>query len=124
MVLACLVIPRLSDHYGRKRVALSGTFLHLTAACGILFTTNVNVALLMNFFSGFAMPGRVFVGYAWMTGHMLESDVSKATAILMACDSAGILVASLYFEFISKDWRWIYLGPILILTLSSFIYVL
>ena len=70
VVLGSIILPRLSDVIGRKTVLIFGILLHLIPCAIILFSSNLNLALLLIFFVGFAMAGRVFVGYVFLTEHL------------------------------------------------------
>ena len=111
VVVSCSIMPRLSDLYGRKYISLSGTFMHISCSCVILFSTSLNLSLFMTFLLGFAMGGRVLVGYCWMSEHMQEKDVPTVTAFLFMLDSMGILISTIYFKFISKNWLYMFAAP-------------
>lgn len=89
--------------------------MHLVPCLMILLSDSLNFSLCMVFFIGLAMGGRMFVGYVWMTEHMRIADVPKMTATLFFFDSLGIFVASIYFKHISKDWRFMFGFPAIIL---------
>jgi len=74
----------------------------------------------MVFVIGLAMGGRMFVGYVWMTEHMQTKYVANATAALFFIDSLGIFFASIYFKYISKDWRYFFGCPGIILSVAIF----
>ena len=47
VVVGCVVMPRLGDVAGRKRIAVIGNIIHLISAFVILFTTSMDVNLAM-----------------------------------------------------------------------------
>jgi MFS family permease len=108
VVISSLFMPRLSDIYGRKNISLSGTITHVCCSLVILFSTSLNLSLVMTFLLGFAMGGRVLVGYCWMTEHMREIDLPRVTGFMFFCDSFGIMIATVYFKFISKNWKYMF----------------
>jgi len=69
---------------------------------------------------GFAMSGRVFVTYAWLIENLRSKDVSKATSIMFFIDALGIFNSTLYFKYISKDWKYIYGMPLICLLVTAF----
>lgn len=111
VVISALIMPRMSDIYGRKKIAISGSIGHFLASLVILSSHSLNLSLTMTFILGFMMGGRVLVGYCWMTEHMNSKNVPKVTALMFLCDSIGIFVAALYFRFISKNWVYCFLAP-------------
>ena len=104
VVISCIIIPRLSDKYGRKYLSIFGSSLHILAAIVIIFSTSFKLTLAMLFIAGFAMGARCFVGYAFMTDHMKLSDTSKVTSATFFFDSMGIFFAAIYFKHISRHW--------------------
>ncbi len=78
MVIGAAIIPRLSDKYGRKPFAISSTLIHIIAAIIMLLTTSNKVAEVMVFICGLSMPGRVFVGYLWMSGYMRAEEMCQS----------------------------------------------
>ena len=111
VVVSSLIMPRLSDNYGRKKLSLFGTIGHFFFSIGILCSTSLNFSLAMTFMVGFSMGGRVLVGYCWLTEHMFVDSVKYVTATMFFFDSAGILVATIYFKFISKNWIYLFAAP-------------
>ena len=101
----------MSDLYGRKNISLSGTILHVVCSIVMLFSNDLKLSLFMTFFLGFAMGGRVLVGYCWMAEHMREVDLPKVTIILFILDSFGNMIATIYFKFVSKNWKYVFAAP-------------
>jgi hypothetical protein len=66
------------------------------------------------FLMGFAVAGRAFCGFVWMTENMRVRDVSSATASVFTVDSLNLFFSSLYFMYISKSWFWLFAGPTII----------
>jgi len=50
LLLGSLVIPRASDLYGRKKMAVAGNILHIITAILILQFHSLGMAIAMNFF--------------------------------------------------------------------------
>jgi MFS transporter, putative metabolite:H+ symporter len=113
VVIGSLVLPRLSDIYGRRKIAIIGNYMHLIPGSIFLMTQDFYLSLLLIFFMGIAMGGRVFVGYVWMSENMRVKDVSKATAAMFTIDALAIYVAAVYFKR-HKDWTLLFGIPLLI----------
>ena len=120
VVLSSLILPRVSDIYGRRKVALLGNFLHIIPGVILLFSTRFYFGLFLIFIMGCGMGARVFVGYVLMTESMRSEDVSKVTIYMFTIDSLSIFVAAMYFRFICKDWRFIYGAALIVLSCSAF----
>lgn len=76
----------------------------------------------MILFIGFGMASRAFVGYVWMTENMRVKDVSKCTAFVLTIDSLCISIAALYFQYVSKDWQYLFIVPVIVLAISYLIF--
>ena len=100
-----------------------GACIHLLACFTILYTESFKVALAMTFFTGFAMAGRALVTYVWFTEFMPKSAVPKATAFTFGIDSSVLAWFSLYFNYVSKEWTYIYAVPLVVLAATT-LYVL
>ena len=114
VVIGSLILPRLSDIVGRKKLAILGNLVHLAAVFITLISHSLSLSLMMIFLMGIAMGGRVFVGYIFMSENMMTKDISKATSFMFGLDSLVICFAALYFRFISKDWRTLFIFPIIL----------
>ena len=75
----------------------------------------------MVFMMGLGVGGRMFVGYVWCCEHMRIQDVAKSTAIMFFFDSLGIFNASIYFQYISKDWKMMFGIPCIFLSVAIFL---
>lgn len=115
VVISSLILPRLSDIYGRRLISILSIFLHIFAGCTILNTKSLTISLIANFLMGIAMSGRAFVGWAWMVEHMASKDAPWTTSIVLSLDAASIFMASLWFQYISKDYTIFYGLPLIIL---------
>ena len=115
LVIGSIVLPRLSDIYGRKKVMIFGNLLHIIPCVVFLLSKDVNISFLMMTITGAGMASRVFVGYVWMTENMRIKDVPKCTAFMLTMDSLCICIATIYFQFISKDWKYLFGVPLLAL---------
>lgn len=76
VAIGSLILPRLSDIHGRKKIAVIGNMLHLVAGSLILISKSMQFTLLLIFVMGMGMGGRVFVGYIFMTENMRVKDAS------------------------------------------------
>jgi hypothetical protein len=51
------------------------------------------------------MPMRVFVGYIYAMEFLPLKNTTLATGITLGLDGLGIAIASVWFLYISKDWK-------------------
>ena len=108
VVLGAATLPRVSDTFGRRPLVLFGASLHLICGILVLLSTSRILTYVLYFMMGFAMIGRAIIGYIWMSDHMMEKDIAKATSILFGIDSLAIAVVSLYFLNSPGSGHWMY----------------
>ncbi len=70
IVVGSLTLPRFSDYFGRKKIFLISSILHVILCIVTIFSTNFYVSITMMFLIGIAFGGRTFVGYIWMNEFM------------------------------------------------------
>ena len=124
LVLGSFIVPRISDLYGRKKLAIFGCITHFLASMLVLITHSFGLSIAMIFIMGFSMGGRAFVGYVFMSEHMKTADVARVTSLYFFMDSSGIFWAALYFKYVSKDWRLIFGFPSVVLIFAIYAYSL
>lgn len=112
-----LILPRLSDKYGRRIIALVGNSLHLISGVLFLISHSLNFSLFLIFLMGIGMGGRVFVGYIFMTENMRIADSPKATAAMFTFDAMNLAISAMYFKY-NKDWHNLFGIPLLFLAFA------
>lgn len=122
LVIGSVILPRLSDNYGRRRLALFGILLHVFGGINILFTTNLTWALINCWMMGFGTAGRMFVMYVWLVENLRQNEASKVTSIMFFFDSLAIFNAAIFFRFIGNDWRYIFGIPMLGLLITGIVF--
>ena len=110
--ISSLVFPRLSDVIGRKHVCIIGNLLHVFAGKMIFASLSKTMTFIMCFVQGFGFGGRVLIGFIWMTENMRTADIPYAATMMFFVDSLCLFVTSIWFQYISKDWKTIYGLPL------------
>jgi len=64
--IAAIIVPRLSDLFGRKYVYLAAMTGHFCFWVVIICSRNLNLTITIMFFFGFCSLGRSSVGYLYM----------------------------------------------------------
>jgi len=54
----------------------------------------------------------MFVGIVWMSENMRVSDPTYVISSAYGIDGLNVVIASLFFKYISKDWRHLYAIPL------------
>ena len=70
VVIGSVILPRLSDHKGRKYVAAFASVGHLIGQVIVGMSSNLQLSYACYFLMGLMMPGRAFVSYIWMSEQM------------------------------------------------------
>ena len=65
---------------------------------------------MLIFITGLAMAPRVFVGYIYAMEFLPRDKTQQVTAIIMGNDGLVMVLATLWFMFLSKDWKTIFLA--------------
>ena len=63
---SAVLLPRLSDLYGRKRIYFVSMLGHLLVYLAMLFSKSLTFTIVMMLFFGFFSLGRASVGYIYM----------------------------------------------------------
>ena len=63
---------------------------------------------------GLAMAPRIFVGYIYAMEFLPRDKTQQVTAVIMGNDGLVMVLATLWFMFISKDWKTIFLAATLV----------
>ncbi len=69
------------------------------------------------------MAGRMIVGYAWMSDHLTKEELYISTSFMFFFDSLSSTISNIYFQYISKDWRYIFAVPLILQGLISILYL-
>ena len=97
----------LSDKYGRKWFVVSTAIVQTFCFTAMLFSRSVWLTIAMNFVNGFIAPGGVVVGFIYICEFLPPEWLSFMTILYEISDSISILVATAYFDLISKHWKYI-----------------
>lgn len=114
-----LIMPILSDRFGRKLICLIGCFIHVAAGVTLIFTTNYKAAFSVFILQGFGFTARLVVGYIWFIENIPKTYVATVSCIIFIFDSFASGVTLIYFYEINKDWRFIYGAPLILVFLSA-----
>ena len=104
--LGCLIIPRLGDIYGRKIPVAVSVGFSLFVYLGLILSQNIYLTMLLFLFIGFTCPGKSIIMYVYLLELVpTRKQTSVGTALLIA-DGSTMIILSLYFRFISRNWLW------------------
>jgi hypothetical protein len=72
----------------------------------------LKLSVFLLFLNGFAVGGRLFVGYVWLSEHLRVKDLAHTTVAIFCVDALNLLVSSIYFQNY-KNWTYIFGLPLI-----------
>jgi len=102
----CLVVPPLSDQYGRKLIFLICISVTCLSYVWLMLTNNINVTISMMFLQGMITSGRLTVGYVYMQEFLTPKWRVVSGAAYNVIDGMTYLFMTIYFGWISKHYFW------------------
>ena len=114
VVLSSLLFPPLADKYGRKIVCVAGIGVACITQTILLFSTSRQFTYVLIFILGLAMAPRIFVGYIYAMEFLPRDKTQQVTAVIMGNDGLVMVIATLWFMFISKHWKTLFLTATII----------
>eukprot|EP00347_Sterkiella_histriomuscorum_P010242 403377046 len=104
--LACLIMPRLADIYGRKIFYLSSSALQLFLYLGIMLSRSAELTTALIVFFGICGVGRSAIGYLYLL-EMIPAEWKNIVGTLThVANSFTFIISAVYFWKLSKDWEW------------------
>mmetsp|Transcript_40669 Transcript_40669/g.53345 ORF Transcript_40669/g.53345 Transcript_40669/m.53345 type:complete len:141 (+) Transcript_40669:476-898(+) len=103
-VITLAFVPRLSDKYNRKKIFLAGMYIDWLLFIAMFFTTSLDLMIVVTFLFGLATTIRVNVGFVYMMELMPRRLQSNYASAYNTMEGSILLLATLYFWFISRHW--------------------
>jgi len=97
-------VPRLSDMYGRKMIFNIGMLIDLAMFIIMFFTTKIDSMIMVTFMFGLATTIRVNIGFVYMMELMPKRNQTFYGSAYNVLESSVLLLGTLYFWFVSKQW--------------------
>ncbi len=97
VVIGALVIPSLSDKYGRKLLILVSNALHLIGVGGIMLSPTLSVLYVFFFVLGFKATGAMNVTYVYMSEVVRKDKRTSYSTLACLIDSCNTLALPLYY---------------------------
>ena len=97
-------LPRISDMYSRKWVFTAGMIIDWFLFIVMFFTTRIEWMIVVTFVFGLATTIRVNVGFVYMMELMPKRNQSFYASTYNTFEGAILLLATLYFWFVSRHW--------------------
>ena len=115
-----MIVPGLSDIYGRKKFFIGFHVLQVAAIFGLLWCSNVKQALALLFALGFSGVGRSPIVYIYLL-EMLTPQYQKVIGPIFA-SSVGICLAGGTFllQMMTKDAVWCFYASLILSVFAMF----
>ena len=105
LAAAAIVLPRLSDMYGRKRIYFVAMVAHLAVYLVFLLSTSLTLNIVMMFIFGSLYVVRASIGYIFMQEFTPVAQQSIVGTLLQIITGSLAPLACVYFYYISPWWR-------------------
>lgn len=102
---SAIVLPRLSDLFGRKRIYFISMAAHLAVYLVFLLSTSLTLNIVMMFFFGSLSVVRASIGYIYMQEFTPVAQQSIVGTLVQVITGTISILACIYFYFISPWWR-------------------
>ena len=111
-VIGSLIFPPLSDCIGRRPIALIGILVQAICSTMLMFSSSEVFTYVLLFDMGLVYPCNIFVGYVLVMELIPESNTAAATSLTLGLDGLVLMWCSLFFMFVSNNWRHLYWMPV------------
>lgn len=109
ILTAMIIIPQLSDYYGRKNIFIFTLVITIISQIGLMFSHSLNLSAFYLVILGFAFPGKNIVGLNYLLEFTPMSYHTKFVTFKMVCECMILYLMSKGFENVSRHWLWIHL---------------
>ena len=109
-VVGSIILTPFADWIGRRKILIIGLIIQALSMTALLLTKSPYLAYTLVFLIGLAVPPRQTVGFIYCMEFLPIKSTALATAITLGIDNLGMLWASLYFLYISRDWQWFFMA--------------
>lgn len=104
-----IIIPQLSDSYGRRHIFIFTMAITLISEVGLIFSHSMNLSALYMVLLGFAFPGKNIVGLNYLLEFTPLRLHTKFVTTKMVCECLILYLMSKGYEQVSRHWLWIQL---------------
>ena len=112
--IACFIIPRIADIYGRKYIVVVSLWIQLIIIIGITVSKNFFLTLGFMFFFGTVSVGRSTVNYLYLLELVPKERKVFIGTLINAINECTYIFSSLYFKYVSKEIIWIMILAIIV----------
>lgn len=104
VVSTILLIPWLSDKWGRRWIVTSCYSILILATIGLMLASNLTTLYILVFIIGSTFGGRIISGMNWLVEFQQVRKKELVVFIKMLTVSAWIILVTAIFQFGTKHW--------------------
>ena len=101
-VTTMLLLPRVADVHGRKKIFAYGLTISAVLYAALIFSKNFYLTMVIIFLFGVTNTVRTIMGFVYFTELMPKKSITIATTVLWIIDGCVYLFVVVYFWKISK----------------------
>eukprot|EP00347_Sterkiella_histriomuscorum_P012127 403369790 len=104
--ISCAIVPKLSDFYGRKFMAMICIGVSIGCYVGLIFSNNLTLSIVLFFFLGLSQAGKSTNCYIYLMELIPQNKQTLIGTLMNFADGLILILMSIYFRFISKNWMY------------------
>lgn len=102
--MGCLFIPRLGDVLGRRLPFFVCLGVSLLVYLGLILSQNIFLTIALFFLLGLSTPGKSNIAYVYLLELVPTNWQTYVGTALLFADGSTMILLTIYFRFINKDW--------------------
>jgi MFS family permease len=114
----CSLGQRLGDVYGRKGIFIISMVASIIIYAAAIVSTNLYLTIFLFFALGLTV-GKQMIGYVYLLDFIPNKNKPFIGTCCLVVDASTLILLPVYFRFISKDWFWLHIGGVSILSLAT-----
>jgi len=104
IVVGCLTITKLGDHYGRRPIYLAGLVMNFGLILILMFSIWPWLSLAAIFGLGLSITARYYVGYTYTVEMSPKNQQVYVSTALFISETIAYLIVCGYFAYVSSEW--------------------
>lgn len=102
--MGCLFIPRLGDILGRRLPFFVCLGISVAVYLGLILSQNIFLTMTLFFFLGLSTPGKSNIAYVYLLELVPTNWQTYVGTALLFADGSTMILLTLYFRYLNKDW--------------------
>lgn len=99
-----LVVPAMSDYFGRKNIFCATMIVSIIAQYGLINSSSIETSTMFMIMLGATWPGKRVTGLNFILEFFPEVDKKNYITVFTMIDYPSILIISMYYQFVNVNW--------------------